>query len=176
MAPENADSSTPAAGGGGRGRLAPFLVVAVLMIAEGVGVFIAARALGSGPAPAAAAQDETLAPLPEPGGDEFAEVALADCKPSNKMSGKLIVFHIRVSALVRSADHAKAQKLAEDKKARIEDSVNTVIRSADLNDFNEPGLETVKRRLKHELGRILGDERLIVEVLIPQLLQSASGL
>jgi flagellar basal body-associated protein FliL len=86
------------------------------------------------------------------------------------------MFQIRVLALVRSADRERMEKLAEDKKARLEDSVNTVIRSAELNELNEPGLETLKRRLKHELGRVFGDDQLITEVLIPQLLQSGPGV
>jgi flagellar basal body-associated protein FliL len=78
--------------------------------------------------------------------------------------------------LVASADAERAKQIAEANKARINDRVNVVIRSAEPKDLNEPGLETIKRRLKHELARVMGDEQLIQEILIPEFLQSGSGL
>ena len=100
------------------------------------------------------------------------EIELAECRPSNKLAGKLITFHIRVSGLVASKDLQDVKEMVEMKQGRIEDSVNIVIRSSEPKHFNEPGLETIKRRLKNELDRILGDPELIKGVLIPQFLQS----
>lgn len=108
--------------------------------------------------------------------DSSAEVKLAECKTFNKETGKLVLFHIRVSVLVASTEADRARKLVEAKQARIEDRVNTVIRSAEPRHLNEPGLETLKRRLKFELDRIFEDPRLVQEVLIPYLVQSGSGL
>jgi flagellar basal body-associated protein FliL len=92
------------------------------------------------------------------------------------MTGKLITLKIRVSALVASADAERAKTLVEANKARINDRINFVVRSAEPQDLNEPGLETIKRRIKHELAKVLDDERLLQEVLIPEMLQSGSGL
>jgi hypothetical protein len=78
--------------------------------------------------------------------------------------------------LVAAADLERAKGLVRDRRARLEDGVNTVIRRADLNHLNEPELKTLKRHLKHLLGLIFDDDQLIKEVLIPQLHQSGSGV
>jgi hypothetical protein len=108
--------------------------------------------------------------------EDFAEVEIAECRPNNKMAGKFINFHIRVSALVSSGDLDRAERAVRAKRARLEDGVNTVIRSADPKQFNEPDYLTIKRRLKQEFDRILNDDQLIKEVVIPHLLQSGSGV
>ncbi|MBI4717323.1 MAG: flagellar basal body-associated FliL family protein [Planctomycetes bacterium] len=101
---------------------------------------------------------------------------LGECRPSNKMTGKNILFQLRVSILVGGSDQERAKKLVEAKQARIRDRINFVIRSAEPTYLNEPGLETIKRRIKHELDRVFDDNEIIREVLIPELLQSGSGL
>ena len=108
--------------------------------------------------------------------DSSAEVKLAECKTFNKETGKLVLFHIRVSVLVAACEADRARRLVEAKQGRVDDRVNTVIRSAEPRHLNEPGLETLKRRLKFELDRIFEDPRLVQEVLIPYLVQSGSGL
>lgn len=154
-----------------KGRLVPILIIAGMMIGEGVGVFFLAKTISPDPSAAIAVEGEST-----DGGsaDEAAlmEIELAECRPSNKMGGKLIAFHIRVSGLVSSKDFEAVKEMVETKQGRIEDSVNIVIRSSEPKHFNEPGLETIKRRLKKELDRILNDPELIKGVLIPQFLQS----
>jgi hypothetical protein len=153
------------------------LVVALLMIGEGVAVYLLADSLSDVPAAAVAAG--AVAGGPEAGAsdlEELAEVDLAECRPSNKMSGKFVTFHIRVTGLVAAADAERAEKLAKGKQARLLDRVNFVVRSAEPKHLNEPGLETVKRRLKQEFDQILEDDELIKGVLIPQMLQSGSGV
>lgn len=104
------------------------------------------------------------------------EIELPECRPSNKMSGKLILLRMRVSVLVATPQADKAKGLVDANKARITDRINFVVRSADPQHLNEPGLETIKRRIKQELDRILADDRLVQEVLVPELLQSGNGL
>ncbi len=176
MADEDTDRS-PAKTPRGKGRLGPVLVVGVLMAVEGVGVFLLAKAISSNPVPAlAGGVGETGLETGESGAQEFAEVELAECRPINMMSGKLISFDVRVSVLVSSADYERAEQLVKDKRARLEDSVNTVIRGAELRHFSEPTLDTVRRSLKHEFDRIFGDDELVKEVLIPHFLQSEPGV
>lgn len=162
---------------GGKGRLFAVLVVVLLMGAEGVGVFFIARAMSPPPASALATEDGS--------GDgeesnqskaDFAEIELAECRPSNMMAGKFVTYHIRVSALVAADDQDRAESLVRSKRARLEDGVNTVIRSAEPKHLGEPELGTIKRRLKHEFDQIFGDDQLIQKVLIPQMLQSSPGV
>ncbi len=172
MAAEEADANAGKTSGG-KGRLFGVLIVSLLMAAEGVGVFFLAKALSPDPIPVLAASEGFA---DGSNGDEFAEVELADCRPSNMMAGKFVTFHIRVSALVAAKDVEQAETLVRIKRARLEDGVNTVIRSAEPKHLSEPGLETIKRRLKHEIDQILGDDQLVKRVLIPQMLQSGPGL
>lgn len=104
------------------------------------------------------------------------EIDITEVRPNNRTSGKLISLKMRVSALVEGGNVEKAKTLVESNKSRINDRVNVVVRSATAQELNEPGLETIKRRFKQELSRVLGDEKLIIEVLIPEMMQSGSGL
>ncbi len=179
-AAEPRPSAAPAA----MGRMMPTLIVALLIGAEGIGVFFLAKAVGSNPvtAVAAGAEEDEQEPgnsgtgLSRPQQDELVEIELAECRPNNMMVGKLITFHLRVSALVSSDDLERIERMARSKRAQLEDGVNTVIRSAELKHLKEPELGTIKRRLKHEFDQIFGDDQLIKRVLIPQLLQSVAGV
>jgi hypothetical protein len=160
-----------------RGRLTPLLVVGALMLGEGVGVFLLAKVLSPPPPPALAMEGGGAA------GDnnnaasgDLVEVDLGECRPSNKMSGKFVTFQIRVSGLVDPKKREAVQEMIRARQARIDDAVNVVIRGAQPSELNEPGLETIRRRLKHELGGVFGDDELIHQVLIPQMLQSGPGL
>lgn len=191
-APTENASATAEAGKGSRKK--PLMIVAALMLVEGVAIFFGTKMMtGSGPAPADAAHESADAHAPAEGGEhggghgeegaknapfesEFGEIAVSECRPTNRQSGRLITFRMRVSVLVKAADLEKSKGLIESNKARIEDRINFVIRSADPAYLNEPTLETIKRRLKAELDRLMGDEHLIEEILIPEMLASAPGL
>jgi flagellar basal body-associated protein FliL len=165
-------------GGVGKKSRTPYMVVALLMLGEGAAIFFVAKIMFA-PSPLEAVAAD---PLPEDrttsdGVDvsqvaQTAEVDIADCRPSNKVTGKLLTFRLRVSALVRGDEAEHVKELVAANSARIEDRVNFVIRSAEPHHLNEPGLETIKRRMKRELDQILGDEQLILEILIPELLQA----
>ncbi len=157
-------------------RKLPLLIVALLMGVEGLGVFFLAKAIGPDPASAVAGDYADGDNAAGDAGFAYTEIELAECRPSNKMSGKFITFHIRVIALIARADRERAERLAHNKRARLEDGVNTVIRSAEPKHFDEPRFDTIKRRLKIEFDRIFGDEELIKELVIPQLLQSGPSV
>jgi len=151
------------------------IVIALLMLGEGAAVYFVANAMSPRPIQGFATEVENAEGEDASPKDELVEIDIADCKPSNKMSGKLILFQMRTSALIAGTDQENVAALLESKGERIRDRINFVIRSADPKHLNEPGLETIKRRIKHELDDLLGDERLIKEVLIPELLQSNAG-
>jgi len=199
MANENNENQATTEKPPKKGKGLPIVVVAVLMAVEGAGVFALVKWLSGSPSPTMA-EDHAAEPaisaehgesqsdhdghgdpsaksepmVSKPG--ELSEVALVDLRTINNETGKLIVIQIRVSVLVLATEFEKAQKLIESKKSRIEDKVNYVLRSADPKHLKERGLDTIKRRLKYELDMIFEEENLIREVLIPQMLQSGSGL
>jgi len=169
--------ATPAQAKSGSKKM-QVLVVALLMIGEGVAIYLLTNSLGQAPASAVAAgagpgDNNAIGVVTD---EQLTEVELAECRPSNKMSGKLINFHVRVSVLVAAEDREPVEKMAKARRARLLDRIQFVFRSADLKHLNEPALETVKRRLKHEFDRVFGDDELIKEVLIPERQQSGSGV
>jgi len=172
MADEKVWSAT---GGKGdqRGRRISILVVAILMIGEGLAVYFVANALSPAPVPASAADADADGSTAR---NDLAEIELADCRPSNKMAGRFLTYHIRVLGLVPADRLAEIESMARARRARLEDAVNVVIRSADPKHLDEPELGTIKRRLKYEFDRIFGNEALIQEIVIPQLLQSRPGV
>ncbi len=162
---------------GGKKRIGPIVVVVLLMLGEGVGVFFLAKMLGDPPPSAFGAMDAGSAGDDASGeGRALAELEIAECRPSNLTSGKLISIDIHVIALVVAADLEDIEKLVRQKRARLEDGINTVIRSAELKDINEPTLATIRRQLKSRFDRIFDDPDLIKDVLIPRLNQSGRGV
>lgn len=154
-----------------RGRVAVIVTIVMIMGLEGVGVFFVARALN--PAPQAALGVEQGEGDPQ---DANTEIEVADCRPSNMVSGKFVTFHLRVSALVLTQDSERVEKMIRSKQARLEQGVNTVIRRAQPDHLTEPDLGTLRRRLKHEFNRVLGEEGLVKEVIFRQFLQSGPGV
>ena len=175
-----ADGADPTASRRDRGKALSFIIVVLLMIGEGVAVFVLTNAMNSGPSSAVAADDydagATEAGAGVAGQTDLVEIELAECRPSNKMSGKFISFQIRISILVRAAEQERAEQLVESKRARLRDRTNFVIRSAELKHLNDPALQTIRRRLEHEYDRVFDDDELVQEVLIPEWLQSNPGV
>lgn len=174
MAEENVEAAAPEKASGRSGKLFPVLIVALLMGVEGVGVYMLSKALNSTPSEVEGGEvDGTDAGV---AAEDLAEIEIASCRPSNKMTGKLITFQIRVSILVPASELDRAKELVKSKQARIEDRVNFVIRSAEPKQLNEPELETIERRIRQELEQVFGEPGLIQEVIIPELLQSGPGV
>ncbi len=156
----------------GRGRLLQIAIIGALMLGEGIGVFLLANSLSASPDLAVGAEGGTPgAGSAADDADALAEVELAECRPGNSTSGKYISFNIRVTALIALADRKRVEELVEQKSARIQDRINYVVRSADLRHLHEPGFETLRRRLKHEMDQVFNDDTLIQGILIPELLQ-----
>lgn len=159
------------------------MVITVLMILEGAGVYFLVKTFSGPPAIAAAGEGSSdSAGGPKTAVDDLGkrkkleEVKLGDCRPSNRVTGKLITFQMSVSALVMQQDVERVKQMVAQNEARLRDRINFVVRSADPEHINEPSLDTLKRRMKFEFDRVLEDPELVKEVLIPEFLQSGPGL
>lgn len=181
MADKEPAAAAPAASTSGSPRKQKFVTMAVILGLfglEGGGVFFLTRMTMSGPAtteagvPGAADGGATAGAADAPTKAQQGEIEIADCRPSNRTSGRPISFRVRVSVLADMPDMDRVKAMSEEKKARIADRINFVFRSAEPEQLAEPGLETVKRRIKHELDQIFGDDKIIREVLIPELIQA----
>ena len=153
------------------GKMMQMIIIAALMVGEGVAVYFVADAMGPDPAIVAGAEnevnDEDIEAPPE-----FSEIELAQCRPTNRKGGKNIVLLVKVSALVLEENAENVTEMTDARKSRILDRIQFIIRSAEIQHINEPGLETIKRRLKYEMDKIFGDPELLQEILIPEWQQS----
>jgi len=162
-------------------KLMPILVVAGLMLAEGVLIFVGVKFLGGGADDAGAAEvvAEDEAAVEDDPADvhgDLSEITIAETDTFNNLSGRLYIYHIRVCALVKEADREVVETVFQEREATVLDRVNTVIRSADPNHLNEPGLETIRRQLQFELNKLTENDSALIEILIPKLLQSRASL
>jgi flagellar basal body-associated protein FliL len=173
--------------------LLPYVIVLVLMLAEGAGIFFVMRSMGSKPTAAAAAGAPEHG---ESGGEKKegeggkkeagteggkgeatldAEVPICQIDGFNRTSGRQMMVRIEVVGIVAKEKEENLKKLVELRKATIGDRITTIIRAAEPRFLSEPGLETMRRQIKFELDKVFGDDKLINEILIPKLLQSAMG-
>ncbi|MCP4248213.1 MAG: hypothetical protein GY778_14300 [bacterium] len=169
MADEDKAVSSPA-----KSKKTGAIIVAALLLIEGGGIFAAMKFFGSDPSPTQAVEGAGQSSAEQR--PDVAEVTIAETEAFNNLSGRLYVYHIEVSALVASEKVETITKMVEERQATIRDRVNTVIRGTDPKHLNEPGLETVRRQVQFELNKILVDDSLILEVLIPKLMQSRTRL
>jgi len=158
------------------GRLKPIIIIAVLMLVEGVGIFVLMKLISPTPQPAVAAENEHESPDDPLMLGEHVEVALCEISAFNRKEGRLYVYNAQISALVAAKDREKVDRFIAARELSIKDRVQLVFRSADPQDLNDPGLETIKRQLRFELNNLLGGKEMVQEVLIPKLLQSRANL
>jgi flagellar basal body-associated protein FliL len=192
-APAAKDGHGAAKGGGGISALlgkTPVMLGGV-MILEAAVLFAGFKFLGGGPKPVGASvitedpasggehgevkTDEHGNPIPSAAGGahakgKTAEVQVLDFKAQNKQTGRLILYDLSVFVVVKSDSEQQVKDTIAARKALITDRVRTIIAQNDpekLGGGSEPGLETLRRQVKHQLDEIVGDG-FIEEVLIPR--------
>jgi flagellar basal body-associated protein FliL len=178
-----------AAAGGIAGLLAKTpVMLGGVMILEAVVLFAGFKFLGAGPKPAGAdvvteeaghgggeAKDEHGNPIPGGGGGSHAvgktvELPVLDFKAQNKQSGRTFLYDVSVFVVVKTEFGDKVKETIKAREALIKDRVRTIIAQNDpekLGGGSEPGLETLRRQVKHQLDEIVGDG-MIEEVLVPR--------
>ncbi|MCP4593132.1 MAG: hypothetical protein GY842_20545 [bacterium] len=162
-----------AAPSSGKKKIITLGVVGGIMLLEGVGIFMLARMTGE-PAPSEAgeAMVDPLQLIEQ----MDVEVLLGECDAINRKSGDAVVVHLTLSGRVSADNVERVTQLIEKRQNTIRDRVQMILRSADPQHLNEPNLDTLKRQVKTEVDKILGEEELVLEVLIPQILQSRARL
>jgi flagellar basal body-associated protein FliL len=98
------------------------------------------------------------------------EVQVLEFKAPNKQSGRLFLYDVSVYVTVKTEFKERVEAAFKDREATIRDRARTIISQCDpekLGGGSEPGLETLRRQMKHQLDEIIG-EGMIEEVLIPR--------
>jgi flagellar basal body-associated protein FliL len=180
--PDEEPQVTAPANGSRSKKLMTGLILVAIMAAEGGLIFAGMKMFGAGASSSSAGEVEregeggALSDDEDKPRGELAEVLLADTDAFNNRSGRLYVYHIQVTGLVKAVDKERVEQQVETRQATIRDRINTIIRGADPQHLNEPGLETLRRQIQFELNEVLGDDSLVLELLIPKLLQSRTSL
>lgn len=169
------DSTTSAASAKGGKKLLVLIIGAALVLGEGVGIFVVTRMMYQRPATAeAAAQTPEQAALATV--EDQVELPLPEVNAFNKREGRLFLYNLEVTIIVHKDKAEDVKKILEMRKSTILDRFNTVIRSADSKYLNEPGLETLRRQFRFELDKILGDDELLHDLVIPRFYQSPADV
>ncbi len=155
-------------------RRVPFTLVLVVGIAvvEGIGFYTAARIFGGGPQ-VAYGTDEGGAHLldGEEVGDQSDTVeieVLRKFKVPNDKKGRLYIYDFDVALKVPGHREEEATRLVAERQGELSDRVARVVRAADPAILHEPALKSLRVQLKHAIGEVVGDQDIIVEVLIPR--------
>lgn len=173
-------SEKPATSGKRRQTLTMLGILLFVMTVEGGGIYFAVKFLGGGPQ-SAVAEGLTTTVVGGGNGDGHgggghaatdiaadAELQVTKLKAPNMKSGRLFLYDIEIYAKTKKEKSETLQKLLESYKATIDDRLSRVVRSAEPQDLQEDGLETIRRQVKHELGQIVGDEKMVEAILIPK--------
>ncbi len=147
------------------------IVVGGLMLLEGVGIFVAVKFIGGGP-DTLRAGDGIGEGSDGDGKMSSSEVRVTDLMAFNSNGGRVFVYQLSVYAEIDAEESQKIKDMIESRQNAIDDSFSKVIRGSDPKYLDEPGLETLRRQFKHELGRILGDESHIKTILFPEFKKS----
>lgn len=158
-----------------RGRLLSLLVVGAVFFGEGAAIFVVTKMFYKKPADAVGAQ-KSAEQIALENAQKQVEVCLPELNAFNKREGRLYVFNLQITIRVRAEKGEEVRQIIEARNSTILDRFNTVIRSAEAKYLNEPGLDTIRRQLRFELDRILGDDQLVLELLIPKFFQSPANV
>ena len=154
-----ADKDAPAKKKGGMKMI--IAGAAVLLLEVGT-VFITMKMAG-GPKQIIAAP---VATHPAVEVEKEAEIKLIEARLPNLQGGKLYIYQFQAVVKVTEKDKKKVTELIAEKEFEIKDQIRTIVASSDPEALSEPGLETLRRQVMHQLEEDLGKD-LIKEVLIP---------
>lgn len=137
-----------------------------LMVIEGVGIFAAMKFFGAEPDPTVGMPH--LEVTTQPFG-ESKEIEVAKVRVQNTNGARPMLYSVTINVQVPSDKESLiTEDFLKNRKAAVTDAISRIIRSADGKHLSEPGLESLKRKIKFELGALLSDDKVIEEVLIPE--------
>ncbi|GMV96228.1 MAG: flagellar basal body-associated FliL family protein [Phycisphaerae bacterium] len=141
-----------------------------MMVIEAVVVFVLVRNFSGGPQAAEAHGPTPGINLTE-GARKPEEVELEVVKltAQNERSQRLVEYSMEIYVSVADADQEKLADLLKRRKATIQDRLTRVIRAAEPERFTEPDLKTLRKQIQNELAGVVGDDKMIREVLIPSI-------
>lgn len=150
------------------------LILGVTVV-EGAGFFAATKLLGGGPETTYGeeGQGHVLSGEEVTGTPPTVEIELlSHFRVPNDRSGRLYVYDFDITAKVPGRRQEEAQKLVAERRGEIADRVAQLVRGAEPAVLREPALKTLRVQIQHAVGEVLGDQELLVGVLIPRCVPS----
>ncbi len=184
-APEPASPPKDKKAGGKLGGLP--MMLGVVMIVEAAVIFAGIKFMGGSPKTAGAepATEATEAHGEAAAGGHGAaaggekakedpkkvvEITVIEFKAPNRATGTTYIYDVKIAVTTKGANKETMTAAITNRSATIMDRIRTIIAQTDptkLGGGQEPGLETLRRQIKHQLEEIIG-EGLIDEVVIPK--------
>jgi len=147
---QGANTAAESKGGG----LKLVLIVAAIMLVEGVGVFLLVTSLG-GPDSVEASE---LKKLEDMGEDAPKEIALIEDQFQNMSTGHVWEWRVQIFLRVKQKNVAYIQRIMKRDSALIREGVALIFRQAQDRHLREPGLETITRQLTTYLNEVFGTD------------------
>lgn len=148
------------------------IVMASVFLIEG-GVISMFWMMRGGPDPAEATS--SIGQTQEYSREGLAEIQLAESfQVDNYMKGSstrtMVTLEVFASYLEGEGEDSNVEKvtlLVEKHRSEIRDRIRTIVASAKPNDLTDPNLEVIKRIIKSEIEKIIGEDYL-QEILLPK--------
>jgi hypothetical protein len=144
-----------------------------VMAIEAAVVFVLVKHFGAAPSTA-----EAIPPIHGVTGSDIekrpqvVELDVVKLRAQNERAQRLITYDLDVYVSVSDANKEKVSEVLQRRKATVQDRLARVVRAAEPERFIEPDLRTLRKQFQVELTQIVGEEGLIVEVLIPSIVSS----
>ena len=143
----------------GGGKMKILVLVVVAMIGEaGLFLFLGVGSSGSADAAATETMPDEEEPKPEGNDEELVEVEVHTFSVTNTTAAADTVVHIsfRVHALLAGDQVTDfTRKVTTSHKVRVRESIETIFRSATMEDLTDSSLSTLKRLVQEEINRVL---------------------
>ena len=144
------------------------LVIAGVLLLEGgtIGVFVAMK-----DGPKASDASDPIADTTETANAQMAEIPLVESmQVDNYTQGRTrLLVTLEVTAKVKKDKQEKIGPLVIEHATEIRDRIRTLVSSARPEDITDPKLQIIKREIKVNVERIIGQEDCIEEILVPSL-------
>ncbi len=144
-------------------------ILLAVMVLEGVAAVVLVKSFGPQPATTEAESIGGLNPAEGEKPQEEVEIEIVTFRAQNERARQVVMYDLTVFASVSEDKAEEFKKLIERKKATIQDRFSGVIRGADPQVLAEPDRATLRQQFQRELADIIGDEEMILKILIPSM-------
>jgi len=140
-------------------------IVLVAMVLEAAIIYFVMPPRSAVQAADAAPEDDLVASTVT---DDSSEVLIDsfNCTNNNIAPGSVVHLSFKVIGVVPRSQHLAFEENAnKTHKTRVRQSIERIARSSNLEDLNDPNLNTIKRLIREEINKLLG-KSYITEVVI----------